>query len=127
MWTKDLVDQLIIKYQERDVLYNVKDPQYMDRTKRSNALFEICQELKKINKDISVEDIKKKIHTLRSQYIKELREIEGSKRSGAGADDVAEPKLWCFSQLEFLRPHCSIRKSNILLISASIFDWFFVK
>lgn len=111
MWNKDLTELLITKYQEYENLYNVQHPSYVDRVKRSNALFEICTELKKVNKNITVEEIKKKIHTLRSQYVRELREYNNSKRSGVGADDVVEPKLWCFNQLGFLKQHCVIRKS----------------
>ncbi|KNC27347.1 hypothetical protein FF38_01097 [Lucilia cuprina] len=44
-----------------------------------------------------------------------MREMCSSKRSGVGVEDLYEPKLWCFNQLEFLRSHCNIRKlqSNI--------------
>lgn len=119
MWNKDLVDLLINKYQQHENLYNIRHPMYIDRAKRSNSLFEICRDLKEVNKDITVEEVKKKIHNLRTQYLKELREMNHSKRSGVGADDVVEPKLWGLTQLEFLKPHCNVRKSlnNILQLS----------
>ncbi|KAK8388417.1 hypothetical protein O3P69_020418 [Scylla paramamosain] len=31
-----------------------------------------------------------------------MREIENSRKSGAGTDDVYSPKLWCFDELSFL-------------------------
>lgn len=118
MWNKDLVELLINKFQEHQNLYDLRHPSYTDRSKRSNSFFEICQEMKEVNKDVTVEDIKK-IHNLRTQYVRELRELNSSKRSGVGADDVVETKLWCFGQLGFLKPHCTIRKSvsNITVLS----------
>ncbi|XP_058985917.1 uncharacterized protein LOC101889182 isoform X2 [Musca domestica] len=115
MWTQELVELLITKYQQYEFLYNTSHPHYADRVKRSNALFEICKELKEVDNNISEECIKKKIHTLRSQYVKELQKVSCSKKSGAGADDIYEPKLWCYSQLQFLKSFCSVRdgESNI--------------
>ena len=46
--------------------------------------------------------LKKKINTLRSNFRKELKKINDSKRSGAGADDVYEPSSWVFEELTFL-------------------------
>ncbi|XP_075159633.1 uncharacterized protein LOC142232829 [Haematobia irritans] len=112
MWKKELVELLLLKYQEHENLYNVRDPAYLGRVKRSNSLFKISEELKEINKDVSVEAVKKKIHSLRTQYLKESREVGSSKRSGVGVEDVYEPKLWCFDQMEFLKTHCAIRKSE---------------
>lgn len=112
MWDKDLIQKLISKYEEYEHLYNVRHPMYLDRVKRSNSLLEITNELKKINKNITVDEIKKKMHTLRSQYLRELREINNSKRSGVGLEEVYEPKLWCFKQLEFLKSHTTIRNST---------------
>ncbi|XP_036344240.1 uncharacterized protein LOC118753463 [Rhagoletis pomonella] len=112
MWPKELVELLLIKYQEHENLYNVRHPHYLDRVKRSKSLFEIHNEIKEKNANVTVEDIKKKVHTLRSQYIKELREVAMSKRSGVGIEDVYIPKLWCFDQLQFLKAHCATRKST---------------
>lgn len=108
MWQKEVVELFIEKYEEHENLYNVSHPHYADRVKRSLSLFAICKELKKLNPKITEEDVKKKIHTLRSQYIREIRERE-NKRTSLD-EDVFEPKLWCFSQLEFLRPFCSTKK-----------------
>uniref|UniRef100_A0A1I8NSG9 MADF domain-containing protein n=1 Tax=Stomoxys calcitrans TaxID=35570 RepID=A0A1I8NSG9_STOCA len=104
MWNKKLVELLITKYQEHSNLYNTKNSNYLDRSKRTRSLNAIANELKQYCEEITVEDIKRKIHTLRSQYIRELREHH--KRSDSGI------KLWCFDQLEFLRPFSSLRSSQ---------------
>ncbi|KAM7360523.1 uncharacterized protein ACRADG_005912 [Cochliomyia hominivorax] len=108
MWKKQLVELLISIYKKHENLYDNNHPNYTDRVKRTNSLFEISKQLKKFEKDITVEEIRKKIHTLRTQYMRELREFENGKQ---GANGVIEPKLWCFYHLDFLKPYCSTRKS----------------
>lgn len=102
-WNKDMVKLLIIRYQENEHLYNASHPFYLNRNERSKTYLEITNEFKKIKKNVTVKEIKKKIHGLRSQYIKELNEIR-SKQHSQVSEDV-EPRLWCFNKLEFLRPH----------------------
>ncbi|XP_019893712.2 uncharacterized protein LOC101891538 [Musca domestica] len=104
LWTKDMVEYLINRYRQHENLYNTKNPYYMDRPKRFNSMLAICKELKRYNQNLTVDDVKKKIHTLRSQYVKELRDIYLSQR------DVVEPKLWCFEQMEFLKPYCRMKR-----------------
>ncbi|XP_075148543.1 insulator binding factor 2 [Haematobia irritans] len=103
MWNKKLVELLIEKYREHNNLYNSQNPNYLDRSKRTKSLVEIANDLKQYCEEINVEEIKKKIHTLRSQFIRELR--ENHRRNDF------EIKLWCFDQLEFLRPFCALRST----------------
>ncbi|XP_061386267.1 zinc finger protein 90 homolog [Musca vetustissima] len=107
MWNKQLVQLLISKYRKYDHLYNTKNPQYLYRNARIKSLNDICKALKKINRNITVNHIKKKIHTLRTQYLKELRELNKNKE--AGCNEKATPKLWCFKQLAFLETHCVVK------------------
>ncbi|XP_064105682.1 uncharacterized protein LOC135215161 [Macrobrachium nipponense] len=51
------------------------------------------------------EELKKKINSLRTSFRKELKKIKDSSRSGAGADEIYEPSLWCFDALWFLSDH----------------------
>jgi len=46
---------------------------------------------------------KRKINTLRSNFRRELKKKINSRKSGAGADDMYEPTVWYFNDLEFLR------------------------
>ena len=52
--------------------------------------------------DATIDDVKKKINILRSNYRKELKKILTSKRSGASSDDVYKPKSWVFHLLHFI-------------------------
>ncbi|XP_066945368.1 uncharacterized protein [Macrobrachium rosenbergii] len=50
----------------------------------------------------SVNEVNKKLDTLRNQHRRELRLMCNSKKSGAGSDETYTPKLWCFDILSFL-------------------------
>ncbi|KAF2366566.1 MADF domain [Trinorchestia longiramus] len=50
---------------------------------------------------ITLDDVRKKINTLRSQYRREAKSFLAWKQSG-GETHVYRPKLWCFTALEFL-------------------------
>ena len=58
------------------------------------------------------QDIMKKIHTLKSQFQREVSAVKASQKSGAGADDVYTPKLWCYEELSFLADGDVIREST---------------
>ena len=55
-----------------------------------------------MNSKETEDDILKKLHTSRSQFRKEVKDLTKSRKSGAGTDDLYVPKLWCFTALAFL-------------------------
>ncbi|KOB69474.1 Uncharacterized protein OBRU01_17297 [Operophtera brumata] len=57
---------------------------------------------KKNKIDSTIDEVKKKINSLRSNYRKELKKILTSKRSGASTDAVYKPKSWVFHLLHFI-------------------------
>ena len=58
--------------------------------------------MSKINGIIPPEIIMKKLHTLRGQYRREMKEMKTLQKSGAGTDDLYLPRLWCYDALAFL-------------------------
>ena len=58
---------------------------------------------KKMKSDATVEDVKKKINTLRSNFRKELKKIHESKKSESGTEDIYESATWLFQELLFLK------------------------
>lgn len=101
-WNKAQTSLFIELYEQFPALYNIKHPDHKNRIKRERNLQEICLRLKDLRPKTSVSELKCKIKTLRSQYVKENAIIKQSKRSGAGAEDAYSPRLWCFDQLKFL-------------------------
>ncbi|XP_055919781.1 uncharacterized protein LOC129951575 [Eupeodes corollae] len=112
-WSKELTSELILNYEMHPILYNPCHPEYItNRVKKADAFQSLLNALKPFDPNITMDAIKRKIRTLRSQFSKELRETEKSKKSGAGADDLHEPKLWCYDQLVFLKTYCKTRTSE---------------
>ena len=73
---------------------------------------------------ITPEIIMKKLHTLRGQYHREMKEMKISQKSGEGTDDLYLPRLWCYDALAFLGDGDTPRDSTLnldeLLIAAAL-------
>ena len=73
------------------------------RNIRSASLETIKADLSSfVNCTLRNEDITKKLHTLKTQFHREMSAIKASQKSGAGTRDLYTPKLWCFDELRFL-------------------------
>lgn len=118
MWTKKDTEELLLLYQQWPILYDPKNKDYLNKIKRNNALESVQNKFKKNKPDISIPEIKTKIKTLRSQFIKERNKEKNSKKSGAGTEDLYEPSLWCYDQLQFLNPNANdvLGDSNLSLV-----------
>ena len=94
-WKREDVLLLIQSYRGQPVLWNVKLSSYKNRNAREIALRKVYADISKDCNNITFDQLKK-IHTLRSQYKREVKLIRESKKSGAAADGVHTTKLWCF-------------------------------
>ena len=101
-WNRTDVRDLIELYHSHECLWNVESSQYKDRNLRFLAMNDIHDRMKDSLPNISLDDIKKKIHTLRSQYNRERKSRITSMKSGAITNGIYTPKLWCFDSLQFL-------------------------
>lgn len=93
---------------------------------QKNAAYEVLvQKLKEKIDDANVDMVKKKINNMRSSFRKELKKVETSKRSGAGAEEVHQPSLWYYDYLLFLRDQEIPRpsKSNLLEVSETLTEF----
>lgn len=96
MWDRDLTKKLIEEYESYSVLWDVSSPDYKNKYKKQSAYIEIA---KKLNS--SEEEIKTKIHNLRTQYMQELRRVK-QKKSGQGTSENFTSKLEFFNALNFI-------------------------
>lgn len=104
---------LILLYQQHPCLYVQKSKDYHNRDQRLKALQTIAQQLHKMGGCIvTIDVIKKKIASLRTQYLEQINKIQKSKSSGAGTDDIFKPTWWLFEELSFLAPHVAARKGE---------------
>lgn len=99
---KVFTQQFIDLYETLPELWNPKNLAYIDKNKRNQALDKLLNICKKVNKNATREDVRKKINTLRSNYKKEMNKIIASKSSGARPEDVYKPTSWTFYALKFL-------------------------
>jgi hypothetical protein len=103
---KTLVSTLlrfIETYMELTVLWDTLLKEYSNREKKNMAYDELQVIYEDLKKYATREDVKRKINSLRTNYRKELKKIEKSKRSGSDVDDVSQPKCWLFKELSFLQ------------------------
>ncbi|GFR86324.1 SKI family transcriptional corepressor 1 [Elysia marginata] len=99
-------------FEERPVLYNVRDPGYYKKDTRKRALEEMCSQLDLPLSDEVVKAVSEKIRQLRSTFARHLRDFTASKKSGASADDISHPTWRWFRNLYFLTPHLKLRKGT---------------
>jgi hypothetical protein len=83
-------------------LWKVKSKKYYDRVKKNLAYEHLTTKLKEIDSDGNKEKVVKKINSLRSCVGRELKKVNDSKTSGAGANNTYTLSLWYFQELLFL-------------------------
>lgn len=105
-FSKEQIDTLIDLYQERPFLYNNSLKDYHNKQKREIGINDIATVL-----EISAEEVKKKITSLRTQYSAEHQKVLSSAKSGAGTNNVYTPKWSFYNRLHFLADHITPRRS----------------
>lgn len=95
-------EDFIILLETLPELWNAQHLHYKNKYKREVGYKKLLEIFKKIKPKATVEDVRKKINSLRSNYRRELKKIAVSKRSGAGIDDLYTPKSKSFKLLAFL-------------------------
>lgn len=98
---REFTSLLIYLYRESPELWRVNSKDYFNRKKRSAALEKIVGFLKTLKPDFTVERLKQKINTLRTNFNREHKAMEEKRLSGA--DEVAEPSLWYYNELSFIK------------------------
>ncbi|GFS89708.1 protein fantom [Nephila pilipes] len=111
-WDRKLVESLISLYKKYPILYEKETDGYYDRKQREIALLLIAEEMSKI-RPLTVDDVKKKIKTLRSQFSVENVHRYRSLNSGTG-NQMFVPKLWCYHLLSFLDKRIQVNTINYL-------------
>ncbi|CAH1959746.1 unnamed protein product [Acanthoscelides obtectus] len=104
---REHIEVLIELYKSYPELYNPRHSSYYDRERKLNCWEDITEKLSTtFNISPSTEDIKHKVHSLRTQYAHALkmalkREGVGKKRLGPNGEDK-KSYWWCFNLLTFL-------------------------
>ncbi|XP_022162645.1 uncharacterized protein LOC111028339 [Myzus persicae] len=106
------IEDFINIYRSEHCLWKIKSREYHDKCKRDAAHKLLVENLKEIDSSATKSVVVKKINNLRSSYRKELKKVKESTRTGSGADDVYQPKLWYFNILSFLDDQDTPRNSR---------------
>ncbi|XP_031327793.1 uncharacterized protein LOC116159041 isoform X2 [Photinus pyralis] len=96
-WLKAEIEELIIMYQGKPVLWDVKSNIYKNRVKKQDAYQEMAEEF-----NTTVEEIQRKIHNLRNQFNSEFKKSK-KKQSGQGTDELYVSKWPYYNLLLFLQ------------------------
>lgn len=70
VWENEAVLSLIELYQSHDLLWNTSNREYRNRLKKNDAWEDIAKTLK-----LSRKEVEAKVHTLRSQFIREKKKL----------------------------------------------------
>lgn len=97
VWGNDTVLSLLELYENRELLWNTSHRDYKNKIKKNDAWEAIAKELK-----LSRKDIETKIHTLRSQFVRERKKVISSKTTGSGRDDVKSSAWFAYDAMKFL-------------------------
>ena len=89
-------------YRNHECLWNNKSENYRKTNNHEKAYKTLHSELNL--PQLSVNDIRAKIKTIRTRYCSQLAKIRKSEKSAAGSNDLYVPRLFWFKQADsFLR------------------------
>lgn len=109
---REFITLLIELYRDSPELWKVKSQDYFNRNKKSAALEKIVGALKVLKPDFNVTLLKQKINVLRTNFNREFRAIEAKKVSGTSTDDIPEPGLWYYSDMQFIKDQLEIAQTE---------------
>lgn len=89
-------------YRSLPALWNVKIKDYSNRIKKNEQYDQLLRKYREYYPDADKSQLVKKFNSLRTNFRKELNRIRESEKSGAGTDDIIEPTLWYFAEMQFL-------------------------
>lgn len=94
-------------YRSHELLWNMNISLYRRNDLKIKAYESISAEMK-----MSVEDVKKKIKSLRTAYSAEKSKVEKSKKSGSDTDSLYIPTLFWYNEMTFLNSSL-IRRTTV--------------
>ena len=100
-WTREEVTLLLELYQSFPTLWNVNSSDYMKRNIKAKYIEKIQKGLSTSIPSITIENIKDKLHKLRTQYQKERAKMRLNSKIVDGLEDIYKPKLWFYEKMSF--------------------------
>ena len=103
-WDDEEIYQLIEAWRNLEQLYNVRHPKYHLKDERLKNLNKLKDELLENGIEVTVDQISKKMLSLKNHFSSEKRKIEASStKSGSGTGDLYATKWQYYRHLLFLK------------------------
>ena len=120
IWLEKEVILLLELYHRFPILWHIHSSDNKKRNIRNIYIRKIQEGLSTSIPTITIEDIKEKIHNLRTQYQKERKKIRSSSKKGEGLNDMHKSKFLFYEKMTFLDGNemqpivSSLNEENIL-------------
>lgn len=102
-WSKDFLSDFIEEYKSYPCLWKIRSKEYTNKNLKNEAYERLVTMCKNIYPEANRDFVVKKIQSLRGSFRKELKKVEGSKRTGTSPDDIYVPSLWYYDLLLFTK------------------------
>ncbi|XP_045461846.1 uncharacterized protein LOC123671968 [Harmonia axyridis] len=98
---REVLIEVLQRYKSLPCLWDTTHESYSNREARNQALEILKDYYSKYNKNISVNDLKKKLENMRAVYRREKNKMDGSKSGGDGSKKY-QTSLWYYQYFSFL-------------------------
>ncbi|XP_017115154.1 uncharacterized protein LOC108137762 isoform X2 [Drosophila elegans] len=110
----EVMEEFISCYRHFTALWDSSSTDYLSKQKKEPGYQELLKILRRVNGGCSVQDVKRKINSLRCCYRREIKKIQAS-------ENGYQPRLWWFHLMDFLKPVLNIQ-SPVRVKSESMDD-----
>nr|XP_053618253.1 uncharacterized protein LOC128679820 [Plodia interpunctella] len=97
-YSHELLTEFIEAFRNNPCLWKIRSNDYKDKNLKLQAYNNLLEIIRKVERDATIENVKKKINSLRAGFQKEHKKVQDSKKTGSGTDQVYVPKLWYYSE-----------------------------
>nr|CAI5823868.1 unnamed protein product [Callosobruchus analis] len=101
-YSHELLTEFIEYFRDNPCLWKITSDDYKDKNMKFQAYNKLLEITPKVERDVTIDNIKKKINSLRAVYRKEHKKLRDSMRTGLATNQVYASNLGYYSQLEFL-------------------------
>ncbi|XP_017065190.1 uncharacterized protein LOC108103941 isoform X3 [Drosophila eugracilis] len=110
----EVMEEFISCYRHFTALWDSSSANYLSKQKKEPGYQELLKILRRVNGGCSVQDVKRKINSLRCCYRREIKKVQSSANG-------YQPRLWWFPLMDFLKPVLNIQ-SPVRVKSESMDD-----
>lgn len=98
----EIMEEFISCYQYFTALWDSSSPDYLSKQKKEPGYQELLKILRRVNSNCSIQDVKRKINSLRCCYRREFKKVQESVNG-------YQTRLWWFHLMDFLKPVLNIQ------------------